>query len=134
MNEKTEKVTQKNMQNYQFLKVKNSLLELEKAFMELKDGESKDRKEKIKRRIEEIFHKPNILSKDDMEKFEEQEMKKIRLNIRLWFDWFVKQNVMGKKPKNNRDKLKHKTINDTWTLYKTKKEIESTMKEQIRIE
>ena len=45
------------MQNYQFLKVKNSLLELEKAFMELKDGESKDRKEKIKRRIEEIFHK-----------------------------------------------------------------------------
>ena len=57
MNEKTEKVTQKNTQNYQFLKVKNSLLELEKAFMELKDGESKDRKEKIKRRIEEIFHK-----------------------------------------------------------------------------
>ena len=45
------------MQNYQFLKVKNSLLELEKAFMELKDGESEDRKEKIKRRIEEIFHK-----------------------------------------------------------------------------
>ena len=69
-----------------------------------------------------------------MEKFEEQEMKKIRLNIRLWFDWFVKQNVIGKKPKNKRDKLKHKTINDTWTLFETKKEIESTMKEQIRIE
>ena len=27
--------------------------------MELKDGVLKDRKEKIKRRIEEIFHKPN---------------------------------------------------------------------------
>ena len=34
------------MRNYQFLKVKNSLLELEKDIMELKDRELKDRKEK----------------------------------------------------------------------------------------
>ena len=34
------------MQNYQFLKVKNSLSELEKDIMELKDREQKDRKEK----------------------------------------------------------------------------------------
>ena len=34
------------MWNYQFLKVKNSLLELEKDIMDLKDREQKDRKEK----------------------------------------------------------------------------------------
>ena len=44
------------MQNYQFLKVKNSLLELGKFFMELKDRELKDRKEKTKREIEELLY------------------------------------------------------------------------------
>ena len=39
----------KNMSNNQFLKVRNSLLELEKDFMELTDRELKDREEKIKR-------------------------------------------------------------------------------------
>ena len=39
-----------NMQNYQFLRVKTSLLELEKDFMWLKDSELKDRKEKRKER------------------------------------------------------------------------------------
>ena len=58
--------------------IKNSLLELEKDFMELKDRELKDREEKIKREIEELSYKPIIVSKDDMDKFEEQEMKKIR--------------------------------------------------------
>ena len=43
------------MQNDQFLKVKNSLLESEKDFMELKDRELKDREEKIKGEIEELF-------------------------------------------------------------------------------
>ena len=38
----------------------------------------KDREEKIKREIEELFYKFIIVSKDDMDKFEEQEMKKIR--------------------------------------------------------
>ena len=33
-----------------------------------------------------------------MDKFEEQEMKKIN-----WFDWLIKQNVMEKKPKITRD-------------------------------
>ena len=37
------------MQNNQFLKPKNSLLELEKDVMELKDKELKDTEEKIKR-------------------------------------------------------------------------------------
>ena len=62
----------KNMRNNQFLKVKNNLLELEKDFMKLKDRELKDREEKIKREIGELFYKPIIVSKDDMDKFEEQ--------------------------------------------------------------
>ena len=40
------------------MKVKNSLLELEKDFMELKDKELKDREVKIKRETEELFSKP----------------------------------------------------------------------------
>ena len=66
------------MQRYRFLKVKNSLLELEKYFIELKGGELKDRDIEIKREIEELFFKPIIASIDDMGKFEEKEMKKIR--------------------------------------------------------
>ena len=46
--------------------------------MELKDIELKDRQEKIKREVEELFYKLIIMSKDDMGKSEEQEMKKIR--------------------------------------------------------
>ena len=57
----------------QFLKVKNSFLEWEKDFLKLKD-----RREKIKREIKELFYKPIIVSKDEMDKFEVQEMKKIR--------------------------------------------------------
>ena len=77
-NENVERKYLKNIQNNQFLKVKNSLLELEKYFMELKDIELKDRQERIKREVEELFYKLIIMSKDDMGKSEEQEMKKIR--------------------------------------------------------
>ena len=66
------------MQRYRFLKVKNSLLELKKYFIELKGGELKDRDIEIKREVEELFFKPIIVSIDDMGKFEEKEMKKIR--------------------------------------------------------
>ena len=45
-NKDVERTYLKNMQNNQLLKVKNSPLELEKAFMELKDRELKDREEK----------------------------------------------------------------------------------------
>ena len=62
------------MQNYQFLKVKNSLLELENDFIGLKDRELKDRKEIIKGEIEDLFHNQIIVSKDDMDRIEEQEM------------------------------------------------------------
>ena len=65
------------------------------------------------------------MSKDDIDKFEEQEMKKIK-----WFDWSIKQNVMEKKPKITRDKLKDKIINHIWTLSKTKKEKEERKKKK----
>ena len=65
------------MRNNQFLKVQNGLLELENDFKELKDRELKDREEKIKREIEELFRKPITVSKDALDTFEEQEMKKI---------------------------------------------------------
>lgn len=64
------------MQNIHFLKVKRSLSELEKGFMELKDGELKDIKEINKREIEQLFYKPIVVSKINIDKFEEQEMKK----------------------------------------------------------
>ena len=46
--------------------------------MELKDRELKDRKEKIKREMKELFCQLSIMSKDEMDKFEEEEMQKIR--------------------------------------------------------
>ena len=54
-NENTEKKCLKILRMKQFLKVKNSLLELEKYFVELKDIELKDRELKIKGEIEELF-------------------------------------------------------------------------------
>ena len=53
------------MRKKQFLKLKNSLLEIEK----LKDRSLKIRELKIKREIEELFFKPIIVSKDDMNRF-----------------------------------------------------------------
>ena len=43
------------MRRTNIVKVQNSLLELEKDFIGLKDSESKDRKVRIKRKIEELF-------------------------------------------------------------------------------
>ena len=74
----------RNRQKNQFLKVKNSPLELEKYFIELKD-----RKSEIKREIEELFFKPIIMSIDDMGKFEEREIKKINPIKNTWYDWLI---------------------------------------------
>ena len=63
-----------------------------------------------------------------MDKFEEQEMKKIRPIKRNWFDWLIKQIVMGKKPKILRDKLKDKITNDIWTLFEAEEEKEDGKK------
>ena len=83
------------MQNNQFLKVKNSLLELEKDVTKLKDRENcKIEIKKTENGIEKLFRQPITLSKDDADKFEEQKMKKIRQMIRNWFGRLIKQNVM----------------------------------------
>ena len=94
--------------------------------MELKDRELKEREGKIKREI--------MISKNDMDKFEEQEVQKIRSIIRHLFDNSIKQNMMRSKPKiirENlkdkiiRDKLKDKIATDIWTLFeKERKELE----------
>ena len=47
-------------------------------FSELKEGELKDIEVKIKREIEELFFKPIIVSVDDMNKFEQKDIKKKR--------------------------------------------------------
>ena len=70
--ENTERIYLKIMQNNQLLKVKNTLLELEKYFVELKDIELKDREVKIKRDIEKLFLKPIIISIDDMDRFKKK--------------------------------------------------------------
>ena len=49
-------------------------------------------------------------------------MKKTGPIIRNWFNWLIKQNEMGKKPKMIRDKLKDKIINDIWTLFEAEEE------------
>ena len=50
----------------QFLKVKNSILELEKDFIELKNRELEDREVKIKWETEELVLKNIIVSIDDI--------------------------------------------------------------------
>ena len=57
-----------------------------------------------------------------MDKFEEQEMKKIKPITWKCFDWLINKNVMGKKRKIIRDKLKDRTFNNFWTLFEKKKE------------
>ena len=76
----------------QVLKVKNSLLELEKDLkknIELKDRELKCREVKIKREMEELLFKLITVSFDDMEKFKRKEMKKKRPIKNTWHDWLI---------------------------------------------
>ena len=76
----------------QVLKVKNSLLELEKDLkknIELKDRELKGREVKIKREMEELLFKLITVSFDDMEKFKRKEMKKKRPIKNTWHDWLI---------------------------------------------
>ena len=77
------------MQQNQFLKVNNSVLQLEKDFIELKDIELKEREVKNKRDIEELFFKTIMVSKDDMDKFKQKEMKKIRPLKNTWYNWLI---------------------------------------------
>ena len=62
----------------QFLKVQNSLLEIEKDFIELKDIELKDINVEINRELKELFFEPIIATTGDMDRFDKKEIKKIR--------------------------------------------------------
>ena len=89
---KSENVEEKylnNMWKNQFLKVKNSILELEKDFTELKDRVLKDREVKNKREIEELFFKLIIVSSDEMDKFQQKQMKKIRPIKNTLYYWLI---------------------------------------------
>ena len=55
----------------------------------MKDGELKVIEVKIKREIEDLFFKPIIVSIEDMDKFEQKEMKKIRPIKNSWYDWLI---------------------------------------------
>ena len=90
----------------------NQTLRAKRYFIEPKDRKLKDREEKIKGDI--------IMSKDNMEKFEEQEMSKIRSIKRNVFHKLIKQNVTRNKPKLIRDKLKDR-IKDRHFLKQNKK-------------
>ena len=69
------------MEKNQFLKVKNSLLELEKDFIELKDRQVTIKREKVG-----LFFKTIIVSIDVIDKFEQKEMKKIRPIKNSWYN------------------------------------------------
>ena len=56
------------MRKTRFLKAKNTLLELEKGFIELKDRELKDAEVKIKRVIKDLFFRRSTVSIDNMDK------------------------------------------------------------------
>ena len=84
-----------------YLKVKNSLLELEKDLIELNCIEMRDKVVKIKKEIE------------NMDRFEEEEMKKIRPIINTWCDCLI--NCIPKPIRKSAIVLKDKFI----SLFKT---------------
>ena len=57
--------------------------------MELNIRELKDREVKIKREIEELLSKPIVVSIDDIDKFEQEEMKKLMPIKSTSYDWLV---------------------------------------------
>ena len=132
-NKNIERKYLENIRNNQFLRVK-VFQNQKKDFTELKEIELKDRKIKNKKEIEKLFIKPIILSKDDTNKFEKHEMKKIRPIIRKWFYRLINKNVLGKKPiikpEIIRDKLRNKLIRDIWKLLVAEKEKEERKTKQ----
>ena len=107
-NENIETIYLNIMQKNQFLKVKNNLLELEKDFIDLKDIELKDRVIKIKKEMDELFIKPNFASIEVMDRFEEEEMKKLRPIKNTWYDWLI--NYIPKPIRKSVSVLKDKFI------------------------
>ena len=153
-----EKIQSNIVQKKQFLKVKNNLLELEKDFIDLKDIELKDKEIKIKKEIEKLFFKPTFVSMEDMDWFEDEEMKKISPNKNTWYDWLInnipkpirksvsvlknkfislfktntpKQSI--KKPfisEKNKEKIKDRITRDVWKLFEREEEKEERKKQE----
>ena len=88
LNYKKENIEEKYLKNIQ-KKGRNCLLELGKDFIKFKDREFKDRVVKIKGELEELFFKLIIVSIDYMDKFQQKEMKKIRPNKNIWYNWLI---------------------------------------------
>ena len=92
LNYKNENIKRKylsNVQRNKLLKVKSIPLELENYFLEIKERDLKDGEGKVKREIGELFSKPIIVFLDNMDKFEQKEMKKIRFIKNTWYDWLI---------------------------------------------
>ena len=130
-NENIERKYLKIMWRSQFLKVKNSFIESEKDFIELKDREVK-----IKREIEELFFKPIMVSIDDMDKFEQKEMKKIRPIKNTWYDWLINfiPEPIRKSVGGFNDKILNlfKTNTPKRTVYGTGKKLSKPKTQNIR--
>ena len=112
-NENIERKYLKNMRKNQFLKVKNSHLEPEKDFIELKDRQLKDREVKVKR---ELSFKPIIMSIDDMDSFEQKEVTKLRPIKNIWYDWLI--NHMPEPIRKSADGFKVKIVSPRLTSFR----------------
>ena len=55
----------------------------------MKDRGLKDRVVKIKKETKELLFKPIIMSIDNVDKFEQKEMKRIRPIKNTWCDWLI---------------------------------------------
>ena len=88
LNYKKENIEEKYLKNIQN-KVRNCFLELGKDFIKFKDREFQDRVVKIKGELEELFFKLIVVSIDYMDKFQQKEMKKIRPNKNIWYNWLI---------------------------------------------
>ena len=74
----------------------------------MKDRELKDREVKIKVELEELFLKPINESIDDMDKFEQKEMKKTRPIKSTWYDCLI--NYIPEPIRKSEDGFKDKIV------------------------
>ena len=102
----------------------------------MKDRELKDREVKIKREIEELFFKPIIVSTDETDKFEQNEMKKIRAIKNIWCDWLINyiSEPIRKSVSGFKDKIiiLFKTITPRETVYRRGKKLSKPETQNIR--
>ena len=114
-NENTERKYLNTKRRNQFLNVKNSILELEIDFVELRDIELKDREVKTKWEIEELFFKSIIVFVDEMDRIKKKRNEEIKTNeeINTWCDWLT--NYILKSIRKSVDGFKNKLL----SLFKT---------------